>query len=84
MHCALLIFRCFIQRFAQAAGITGRTGIPTAEVDPDDFERVLSINLYGIFLMCRAVLPYMERAGYGRIVNIASIAGKDGNENMLA
>ena len=60
------------------------TGMPTAEVDPHDFQKVLAINLYGIFLMCRAVLPYMEQARYGRIINIASIAGKDGNENMLA
>jgi NAD(P)-dependent dehydrogenase (short-subunit alcohol dehydrogenase family) len=68
----------------QAAGITGTTNITTEKVDPLDFSRVLRVNLLGIFLMCRAVLPIMRRQGYGRILNIASIAGKDGNAGMLA
>jgi len=44
----------------------------------------MSVNARGIFLGCRGVLPYMLRANYGRIVNIASVAGKEGNAGMLA
>ena len=67
-----------------AAGITGATNIKTHEVDPDDFDRVMTLNVKGIFLCIRAVLPAMLKAGYGRIVNMASISGKDGNPGMLA
>ncbi|CAE8585636.1 unnamed protein product [Polarella glacialis] len=68
----------------QAAGITGKTGIKTHEVDTADFDRVFSVNVKGIFLCAKAVLPSMLESGYGRIVNIASISGKDGNAGMLA
>ena len=68
----------------QAAGITGRTGIKTHEVDPANWDAVMGVNARGIFLGCRAVLPSMVSAGYGRIVNIASIAGKEGNAGMAA
>ena len=68
----------------QAAGVTGKTGIKTHEVDPANFDFVLNVNARGIFLGCRAVLPYMVARGYGRIVNIASVAGKDGNAGMVA
>lgn len=68
----------------QAAGITGKTNLKTEEVDPADFDLVMRINLRGIFLLCRAVLPTMARQRYGRIVNIASVAGKEGNAGMLA
>jgi len=63
---------------------TGLTGIKTSDVDPDNFDLVMSVNLRGIFLCCRAVLPIMARQNYGRIVNVASIAGKEGNAGMLA
>ena len=66
-----------------SAGIIGNTGIRTHEVDPADFMRVWEVNVKGIFLCCKAVLPYMLKANYGRIVNIASMSGKDGNANML-
>ena len=68
----------------QAAGITGRTGITTDQVDAANFDLVLRVNLTAIFLFCRAALRVMKPAGYGRIVNIASIAGKEGNAGMLA
>jgi len=68
----------------QAAGVTGKTGINTHEVDPANFDFVLSVNARGIFLGCKTVLPYMAARGYGRIVNIASVAGKDGNAGMVA
>ena len=68
----------------QCAGITGRTGIKAHEVDPANFDAVMAVNARGIFLGCRAVLPQMVAQDYGRIVNIASVAGKEGNAGMLA
>ncbi|KND58653.1 3-oxoacyl-[acyl-carrier protein] reductase [Candidatus Paraburkholderia schumanniana] len=62
------------------AGITGGNGT-TWELAPDVWRRVIDVNLIGPYLMCRAVVPHMLKAGYGRIVNIASIAGKEGNPN---
>ncbi|MCG6953221.1 MAG: SDR family NAD(P)-dependent oxidoreductase, partial [Betaproteobacteria bacterium] len=60
------------------AGIAGLNK-PTVDYPIDEWERVLRINLTSQFLCCRAVAPAMVKAGYGRIVNIASIAGKEGN-----
>lgn len=68
----------------QAAGVTGKTGMKTEEVDPANFDFVFDVNLKGIFHGCRAVLPHMARRNYGRIVNVASIAGKEGNAGMVA
>ena len=65
------------------AGITGPT-VPTWEYPPDEWRRVLEIDLTGVFLCCRAVVPVMRAQHYGRIVNIASIAGKEGNPNASA
>ncbi|MEO7338590.1 MAG: SDR family NAD(P)-dependent oxidoreductase [Caldimonas sp.] len=62
------------------AGITGGNG-PTWELEPEVWRRVIDVNLVGPFLTCRAVVPHMIRTGYGRIVNIASVAGKEGNPN---
>jgi 3-oxoacyl-[acyl-carrier protein] reductase len=62
------------------AGITGGNA-KTWELAPADWRRVLDVNLTGPFLACRAVVPGMVAAGYGRVVNIASIAGKEGNPN---
>jgi NAD(P)-dependent dehydrogenase (short-subunit alcohol dehydrogenase family) len=61
-----------------SAGITGGNGL-TWELDPKVWRQVLEVNLYAPYLVCRAVVPHMIAAGYGRIINIASIAGKDGN-----
>merc|ERR1719262_1203070 len=69
---------------AQAAGITGQTNLKTHEVDAADFQRVFDLNVKAIFLCAKSVLPTMLDRGYGRIVNIASISGKDGNAGMLA
>mmetsp|Transcript_57914 Transcript_57914/g.137859 ORF Transcript_57914/g.137859 Transcript_57914/m.137859 type:complete len:296 (+) Transcript_57914:72-959(+) len=68
----------------QAAGITGKTNLKTHEVDPADFDKVFDVNVKAMFLVARAALPSMLEKGYGRIVNIASISGKDGNAGMLA
>jgi NAD(P)-dependent dehydrogenase (short-subunit alcohol dehydrogenase family) len=62
------------------AGITGGNA-PLWELDPAVWRHVIEVNLIGPYLTCRAVVPHMVAAGYGRIVNIASIAGKDGNPN---
>jgi len=62
------------------AGITGGNA-PTWEIDPDTWKRVLEVNLFGAFLVSRAVVPVMLSKGFGRIVNIASVAGKEGNPN---
>ena len=62
------------------AGITGGNG-PTWELDPAVWRRVVEVNLVGPYLTCRHVVPLMLKAGYGRIVNIASVAGKEGNPN---
>jgi NAD(P)-dependent dehydrogenase (short-subunit alcohol dehydrogenase family) len=66
-----------------SAGITGATG-PVHEYPIDSWERVVSINLSGLFYCCRAVVPHMLANGYGRIVNVASVAGKEGNPNASA
>jgi len=63
------------------AGIAGRTA-PVWEQTDDDWNRTIAVNLNGVFYCCRAVLPHMRERHYGRIVNIASIAGKEGNPNM--
>jgi len=65
------------------AGIAGLNS-PTVEYPVDEWERVLKVNLTSQFLCCRAVAPHMVRQKYGRIVNIASIAGKEGNPNAVA
>ena len=62
------------------AGITGGNG-KTWELAPDVWRRVIDVNLIGPYLTCRAIIPEMLKNGYGRIVNIASIAGKEGNPN---
>jgi len=62
------------------AGIAGRSA-PAWELSVDEWHQVIAIDLTGVFLGCRAVLPAMMEGGYGRIVNIASIAGKEGNPN---
>ena len=68
----------------QCAGVTGATNVLTEDVDPVNFDLVLRVNLRGIFCMCRAALPVMKRQKYGRVVNVASISGKEGNAGMLA
>jgi NAD(P)-dependent dehydrogenase (short-subunit alcohol dehydrogenase family) len=67
-----------------SAGITGQTNLKSQETDPVDVERVFRVNFFGTYLTSKAVLPGMIALGYGRVLHIASIAGKEGNAGMLA
>jgi 3-oxoacyl-[acyl-carrier protein] reductase len=70
-----------IEILVNNAGIAGRAA-PVWEQTDDDWNHILAINLTGVFNFCRSVLPHMIAQKYGRIVNIASIAGKEGNPRM--
>ena len=65
------------------AGITGPT-VPLWEYDVEMWNKIVQINLMGTFNCCRAIVPNMIKNNYGRIVNVASVAGKDGNANASA
>ena len=65
------------------AGISGSTR-PLVDYDPTEWRRVFEINLHGVYHCCRALVPGMQRRGYGRIVNLASLAGKEGTPNAAA
>jgi 3-oxoacyl-[acyl-carrier protein] reductase len=65
------------------AGISG-VNTTVADYPVDEWQRVIEINLNGVFYGCKAVVPHMIARGYGRIVNIASVAGKEGNPNASA
>ncbi|MBN8590321.1 MAG: SDR family oxidoreductase [Anaerolineae bacterium] len=67
-----------------AAGITGQTNRKSYEVDAADIERVFRVNFFGSYYTSRVLLPGMVARGYGRVLHIASIAGKEGNAGMLA
>lgn len=64
------------------AGIAGRT-LPLTELKEADWDAVMGVNLTGVFLCCKAVIDTMIAQDYGRIVNIASIAGKEGNPTLI-
>src|SRR5215470_7169002 len=64
------------------AGITGRS-VPTWELSDEDWRTVIDVDLTSVFLVCRAAVRLMRRQGRGRIVNIASIAGKEGNATLV-
>jgi 3-oxoacyl-[acyl-carrier protein] reductase len=66
-----------------SAGITGAT-VPVTEFPVDSWLHVINVNLNGLFYCCREIAPFMIENGYGRIVNIASVAGKEGNPNASA
>jgi 2-dehydro-3-deoxy-L-rhamnonate dehydrogenase (NAD+) len=66
-----------------SAGITGAT-VPLHEFPTESWLRVIDVNLNGVFYCNRAIVPLMLAAGYGRIVNVSSVAGKEGNPNASA
>ena len=66
------------------AGITGQTNLQGVDTDPIDVHRVFAVNFFGSYYTSKAALPKMIERGYGRVLHIASIAGKEGNAGMLA
>ncbi len=73
-----------IDILVNSAGVTGKTNIKSHEVELSDFRFVFEVNVIGCFLTSRAVLPWMLKQNYGRILHIASVSGKEGNAGMLA
>ncbi|MCH2994077.1 SDR family NAD(P)-dependent oxidoreductase, partial [Listeria monocytogenes] len=63
-----------------SAGITGAT-VPVQDFPIDSWLRVIDINVNGLFYCNRAIVPHLLANGYGRIVNVSSVAGKEGNPN---
>jgi len=72
-----------IDALVNSAGITG-PNVKLWDYPVDAWRQVMDVNLTGLFLCCREVVPQMRKQGWGRIVNIASVAGKDGNPNASA
>ena len=72
-----------IDALVNSAGITG-PNVKVWDYPPQDWQQVMQVNLNGVFYCCREVVPHMRTRNYGRIVNIASVAGKDGNPNASA
>ena len=72
-----------IDIFINNAGIAGMN-TTVADYPLDEWNKVINLNLNSVFYCCKAVVPFMEKNNYGRIVNIASIAGKEGNPNASA
>jgi NAD(P)-dependent dehydrogenase (short-subunit alcohol dehydrogenase family) len=73
-----------LEALVNCAGITGKTNVKGHEVDLADFDAVYRINLRGALVVSQAVLPRMLARNYGRILHVASIAGKEGNAGMAA
>jgi len=73
-----------IDILVNSAGVTGKTNIKSHEVETDDMRFVFDVNFMGSFFAARAALSWMLKRNYGRILHIASIAGKEGNAGMLA
>ena len=78
-----LAYRPTIDALVNSAGITG-PNVKLWDYPPEDWAQVMQVNLNGLFYCCREVVPVMRKGGYGRIVNIASVAGKEGNPNASA
>ena len=84
-HVAAASFKALgrIDVLVVSAGITGPTA-SLVDYPAEDWRRVIDINLNGTFYCCKAVVPYMLKNDYGRVVNISSVAGKEGNPNASA
>ena len=72
-----------IDALVNSAGVAGANA-KTWDYDLQEWHKVIQVNLNGLFYCCREVVPHMRSSNYGRIVNIASVAGKDGNPNASA
>ena len=64
------------------AAITGKN-VPMLDIEEDEWDHIITVDLKSVYLCCRAVLPHMIGRGYGKIVNVASIAGKEGNPGLV-
>ena len=64
------------------AAITGKN-VPMLEIDEAEWDHIITVDLKSVYLCCRAVLPHMIERGYGKIVNVASVAGKEGNPGLV-
>lgn len=73
-----------VEAMLNCAGIVGRTGIQSHLLSVKEFDDVVAVNLRAAFLLSQAVVPAMLETQYGRIVHVASMAGKDGNAGMVA
>ncbi len=73
-----------IDILVNSAGITGKTNVKSHETETEDVKSVFDVNFFGSYFTSKHVLPYMIQPGYGRILHIASIAGKEGNAGMVA
>jgi NAD(P)-dependent dehydrogenase (short-subunit alcohol dehydrogenase family) len=73
-----------IQILINSAGITGITNVKSDRTDTLDIKKVMEVNFYGSYFTSKYVVPVMVKENYGRILHIASIAGKEGNAGMLA
>ena len=78
-----------LERFGRVDSLVNSAGVaginaPVDEYPIDEWKRVIDINLHGTFLTCRALVPHMKDSGYGRIVNLSSVAGKEGNPTASA
>jgi len=71
-----------IDALVNCAGYPGPTGVLVETINWSDFQKVIEVNLYGAIWLTQAVLPGMKKQKYGRIVQVASIAGKEGNPKM--
>ena len=72
-----------IDIFINNAGIAGMNAT-VAEYPIDEWKKIIDININSVFYCCKAIVPFMKKNNYGRIVNVASIAGKEGNPNASA
>jgi 2-dehydro-3-deoxy-L-rhamnonate dehydrogenase (NAD+) len=81
-------FNAIVERWGRldvlvhSAGVVGQSGVNAADYPVDEFRRVLDVNLAGSFIACQCALPHMLTRHYGRILLLASMAGKDGNPGM--
>ncbi|HLT07661.1 MAG TPA: SDR family NAD(P)-dependent oxidoreductase [Cyclobacteriaceae bacterium] len=73
-----------IEILVNSAGITGTTNIKSHETQTEDVRNVFDVNFFGSYFTSKHVLPFMIQQNYGRILHIASIAGKEGNAGMVA
>lgn len=73
-----------IDILVNCAGITGQTNIKSHDTQTDDVRQVFEVNYYGSYFTSKYALPYMLQQNYGRVLHVASIAGKEGNAGMMA